>query len=231
MTVWWHLLLGHLLADFVLKKDNFKMVCLIYLSGRSLLYFIVLAICCFKYLSLPWISIYGINLNGWLCLVFTAFIYFAVNMCGKYFKVSAKEQFAVFVLRQIVLVLVLFLISPTVNFEGGFKHYIWGPDWLLIVNFCLVITYGISAFLLNLSSCINGAVNTQGLFDKRFLNNLFRFIIFLLLVIPGFLFPFIALILVLSAGRYSLFKDERNYLYGGCIITAALAILFRGIFY
>jgi len=231
MTAFWYLLLGHLLADFVLNKDNFEDVSPVYLAGHAFLYFIVIIICCFNYLFLPWFSVCGFIFNGWFCAAFIAFIYFLVDCCRKYLKVDIKWYFAAFILRQIVLILVLFLFTPIVEFEGDFKHYVWGHDWVLIVNFCLLVTYGISAFMLNLSYWLHKGVNTQGLFDKRFLNNMFRLVIFLLLIIPGFLFPLTALILVFLAGRYGLFKDERKYLYGGCIMAVMLAILFRGIFY
>lgn len=231
MTVFWYLLLGHLLADLVLKKDDFETLSFTYLAAHSFVYFLILLVCCFNYLSLPWLKAGGFVFNGWLCSALIAFIYFIVNCCGKYLQVSAILRLPAFILRQTVLILVLFLFTPIVSFEGDFKHYIWGADYLLIINFCLIITYGISAFMLNLSYSLHKGINTQGLFDKRFLNNLFRLIIFLLLIIPGFLFPLAALVLVFLAGRYGLFKDERNYLYCGCIITALLAILFRGIFY
>lgn len=230
MTVFWDMLLAHLLTDFVFKRKEVYGASFGYIAFSGFLYFAVLALCCFKFLSAAWFELPFLTLNGWAVIAIAAFIYFLANLYGKYFSVPQRLRFPFFIFRQTAYLLFLFILSPVLPFEGNFVHYMLGPDLLIIANSCLIVTFGFSAFLVALSYSLNDGVCNQGLFDKRFLNMLFRLIIFLLLIIPGILFPAMAFILVILAAYYGLFKDEKKYLYTGCIMTAAFAFLIRGVF-
>ena len=222
MTVFWYMLLAHLLTDFVFKRKEVYGASFLYVVYRGFLYFAVLALCCFKFLPAVWFDLPSATLNGWSVIGVAAFIYFLANLYGKYFPVPQRLR--------LVYLLFLFILSPVLPFGGDFIHYMAGPDLLIIANGCLIVTFGFSAFLVALSYSLNDGVCKQGFFDKKFLNMLFRLVLFLLLIIPGILFPIMAVILVILAAYYGLFKDEKKYLYTGCIMTAAFAFLIRGVF-
>lgn len=230
MIVFWHLLLGHLLADFVLKRKALKTKNIGYFVWRAGLYFIALCLCCLNYITLPWFEIAGRQFNGFYAAFVAALAYFAVGFLGRGVKIRRSALFF-FLARQFILVSILLIITPVLPFDGDFLHYIYGSDLLFIINSCIIVSYVLSAFLLRLSLALDDRINIKAFFDRRFLSMLLRVVLFLLILMPGWFGVLCAAVIFIYLLKTKLFEDGGFYFYIGCFITAAFAILCRGVFH
>lgn len=230
MIVFWHLLLGHLLADFVLKRKALKTKNIGYFVWRAGLYFIALCLCCLNYITLPWFEIAGRQFNGFYAAFVAALAYFTVGFLGRGVKIRRSALFF-FAARQFILLAILLIITPVAAFDGDFLHYIYGPDLLFIINSCIIVSYVLSAFLLRLSLALDDRINIKAFFDRRFLSMLLRVVLFLLILMPGWFGVLCAAVIFIYLLKTKLFEDGGFYFYTGCFITAAFAILCRGVFH
>ena len=230
MIVFWHLLLGHLLADFVLKRKALKTKNIGYFVWRAGLYFIALCLCCLNYITLPWFEIAGRQFNGFYAAFVAALAYFSVGFLGRGVKIRRSALFF-FLARQFILVSLLLIITPVLPFDGDFLHYIDGSDLLFIINSCIIVSYVLSAFLLRLSLALDDRINIKAFFDRRFLSMLLRVVLFLLILMPGWFGVLCAAVILICLFKTKLFEDGGFYFYTGCFITAAFAILCRGVFH
>lgn len=231
MTAFWHLLLGHLAADFVLRKNFVERQEPLYVIWRSVIYYLVLALCSWRYLPLEWFSVRAVAFNGWLTLLFAAFVYLLINVFGLYGISNARRGLAFFFAKQFIMLNTLFIIMPVLSYDGDLLHYIYGPDLLFLLNGSLIATYGISIFLIRLSMCMDNTLDSAGFFDRRFLNMLLRLVLFLLIIIPGWSGPLFACFVILGALRTGFFKDGGRIFYLGCGLAVVFGILCRGIFH
>ena len=231
MTAFWYLLFGHLLADFVLKeKEGFYGRSVKYCFWRSLLYFAVLCLCCYKYLTLPWVDFNGLELGGGFSLGLAGLAYFVYALFERRAARSRKALF-LFVGRQFIQLSVLLIITPVIPFDGDFLHYIYGPDILFIINGSLTAGYVISDLLINLSFTINRPIEAKSLFDQRFHNMLLRVVLFLLIIIPGWFWSAAAAVLLAIVIRRGLFKDDKFYFSIGGVLTIIFGLICKGIFH
>ncbi len=231
MTVFWYLLLGHLLADFVFKdKDGFYGRSVKYCLWRGFVYFAVLSLCCYKYLELPWIDFSGIELGGLFSLGLAGLAYFVYAFFERKNERGRKALF-LFAGRQFILLSVLFIIMPVIPFDGDFLHYIYGPDLLFVVNGSLIAGYVISELLINLSLTIDKPIDAKSLFDQRFHNMLLRVVLFLLIIIPGWFGVAVAAAAMAFLIKHGIFRDDKFYFYIGCALTLVFGLICKGIFH
>ena len=228
MTVFGHLLLGHLLADFVLKRKALKHKNAGYFIWRAGLYFMALSLCCANYLFMPWFEISGLQLNGFCAAALAAAAYLAVGFLGRGVQIRRSALFF-FLARQFILISILLIIAPVPPFDGDFLHYIYGSDLLLIINSCLIVSYVFSAFLLRLSLALDDRLNIKAFFDRRFLNMLLRVVLFLLIIMPGWFGFLCAAVISICLIKTKLFEDDDLYFYIGGFMTVVFAILCRGV--
>lgn len=230
MIVFWHLLLGHLIADFVLKRKALKTKNIGYFVWRAVLYFSALCLCCLNYITLPWFEIGGRQFNGFYASALAALAYFAVGFLGRRVPIRGSALFF-FLARQFILVSILLIITPVLPFDGDFLHYIYGSDLLFIINSCLIVSYVFSAFLWRFALALDIRINIKAFFDRRFLNMLLRVVLFLLILMPGWFGALCAAVIFVCLIKTKLFEDGSFYFYIGCFITAVFAILCRDVFH
>lgn len=230
MIIFWHLLLGHLLADFVLKRKALKNKNAGYFIWRAGLYFATLSFCCINYISMPWLELGGRVFNGFYATALAALAYFAVGFLGRGVQIRRSALFF-FAARQFILLAILLIITPVAAFDGDFLHYIYGPDLLFIVNSCLIVSYVFSAFLVRLSLALDDRIDIKAFFDRRFLNMLLRVVLFLLILMPGWFGASCALFVLIFLIKFKFFEDDGFYFRAGCLMSVVFAILCRGVFH
>jgi len=189
MTVFWHLLFAHLLADFVLHGNRTfdlkrRIPALGYLLHGSI-YFACLAVCTWPFLNIPWVETYYYSLNGWSTVFLLALMHSLADMINRADVMELEGcNTAMFLCWQLIEILMLFVAFPLMPAGAlPLKRYLLGGELLLVVNGSLFVTYFIMVFIHLLSrDFLDGAYPTL---DEKYLSMLYRLVFFLLFLLPG----------------------------------------------
>ena len=231
MSIFWRLVLAHLLADFlfhfnfIYKLKNTKIF-----SGylvHGLVFFITALFCVQGYLNRPWLNLGLFTLNGTQSLIVLA------SLHALFDKLNPSEtrafegyNFSLFLLWQAMEIMLLFIFAPLVHIKG--ESFFIGNKLLFLFIGVLIVTYFFMVLihLFKRDFC----KGTYPIFDERFVSTLYRLSLYLLLLIPGFwgyvlgfLWAFLCAIL-----KKPFVIDNCPYrLYGGTIITIIFALIMR----
>lgn len=235
MTIFWRLVLAHLMADFlfhfnfIYRLKNTKIFAGYLVHG--LVFFLAGAICCKDYLFIPWLNLGVISLNGMQSLLVLSVLHTLLD------KINPSEVRAfnglnsvLFLLWQIMEIMLLFVFAPFVSVKG--QSFIVGNKFIFIFIGVLVTTYFfmVLIYLFKRDFC----KGVYPIFDERFVSTLYRLALYLLLLIPGFwgycfggLWAFSGAVL-----KKPFVIDTCPYrLYGGTVITIIFALIMRFFIY
>ena len=235
MTVFWHLLLAHLLADFPLHSDYIyrKKITNPFkgLSVHGLVYLIALLVCCFPYLEIQWFTFAGISFNG----VETIFLLTLIHMASDYIDISDNHDLVginalMFVCWQGIEIAVLFLVAPIVPQSTGFT--LWLLKFIIILCGLISVTY----ILMVLTHLFikDFARKKYPSFDERYTTMLYRGGLYMALMLPSKLGYAIAtvwifcLLFVFDMKKVS-FVSSKNIM--GTILTILIALFVRNLIY
>lgn len=231
MTIFWHLLFAHMLADFVFHGNrtfDLKKNTLLYghlLHGA--VYFACLAVCVWPFLNIPWVTTWSYTLNGWSVIFLLALIHALIDRLNKADIMTLDGcNAAMFLVWQSVEILILFVVFPVLPVDSpDLKRYIFGAKLLLVANGSLFVTYFLMVFIhLICRDFLNGKYPSL---DAKYLSMLYRLVFFLLFLLPGWY----GYVLGLSWGVWSLYYNRSRFLddSGVRIVIGSAAALIFGI--
>lgn len=235
MSVFWHLLLAHLLADFPLHSDYIyrKKITNPFkgLSVHGLVYLIALLVCCFPYLEIQWFTFAGISFNG----VETVFLLTLIHMTSDYIDISDNHNLVginalMFICWQAIEIAVLFLVAPILPKSTG--HTLWLLKFIIVLCGLIVATFII--MVLTHLFIKDFTHKKYPSFDERYTTMLYRGGLYMALMLPskiGYaiaLVWIICLLFVFDAKKVS-FISAKNIM--GTVLTILIALVVRNLIY
>jgi hypothetical protein len=235
MSIFWRLVLAHLLADFlfhfnfIYRLKHTKIFAGYFVHG--IVFFLSALICCKGFLNFPWIDLGALKLNG----VQTIFILSVLHALLDKLNPSETRAFAgynlsLFLLWQLIEIMILFIFVPLVSVKG--QSFIVGDRFIFILIGVLITTYFFMVLihLFKRDFC----QGTYPIFDERFVSTLYRLSLYLLLLIPGFWGYVFGFLWACSGAvlKKPFVIDTCPYrLYGGTVITIIFALIMRFFLY
>lgn len=235
MSIFWRLVLAHLLADFlfhfnfIYRLKNTKVFAGYFVHG--VVFFLMGLICCHNFLNLPWINFGSISLDGTKSIFVLAVLHALLD------KINPSEtrsfdgyNFSLFLLWQAIEIMLLFIVAPLVSVKG--ESFIVGDRFIFILIGSLVSTYFfmVLIYLFKRDFCHS----TYPIFDERFVSTLYRLTLYLLLLMPSFWGYMLGLTWAFSGSvlKKPFVIDSCPYrLYGGTVITMIFALIMRFFIY
>ncbi len=231
MSIFWRLILAHLMADFlfhfnfIYKLKNTKIFAGYFVHG--LVFFCSAILCCHDFLFIPWLNLGFFNLNGVQSILILAVLHTLLD------KINPSETRAfkgynlfLFLLWQAMEIMLLFIFAPFVSVPN--QSFIVGDKLIFIFIGVLISTYFFMVSIHFLKRDINQS--TYPIFDERFVSTLYRLSLYLFLLIPGFWGYLLCLIwafLVVVLKKPFVVDTCPYRLYGGTAITIILALIMR----
>lgn len=229
MTIFWHLLLAHMLADFVFHGNrtfDLKKNTLLY--GHLLhgfIYFCCLAVCAWPFLNYPWVHTWSYTLNGWSVIFMLALVHALIDRLNKAdIMVLDGCNAAMFLVWQSVEIMILFVVFPILPVDSpDFKKYFLGAHLLLVVNGSLFVTYFLMVFIHLLNR--DFLQNSYPTLDEKYLSMLYRLVFFLLFLLPGWY----GYVLGFSWGIWAVYYNRRKLIDSSAlrvIVGSSASIIF-----
>lgn len=231
MSIFWRLVLAHLMADFlfhfnfIYKLKNSKFFAGYFVHG--VVFFVCASACCWNYLNISWFF----GLNGvqsiFILAVLHAFLD-KINPCET--RSFEGYNFSLFLLWQAIEIMLLFIVAPFVSVRG--ESFIIGDKFIFIVIGMLISTYFFMVLihLFKRDFC----QGVYPIFDERFVSTSYRLAIYLLLLIPTVWGYILGSLWVVSGAilKKPFIIDNCPYrLYGGTVITVIFALIVRFLIY
>ena len=231
MSIFWCLVLAHLMADFlfhfnfIYKLKNTKIFAGYFVHG--LVFFWSAILCCHNFLFIPWINLGPFVLNGVQSILILAVLHTLLD------KINPSEtrsfqgyNLFLFLLWQAMEIMLLFIFAPFVSVPG--QSFIVGDKLIFILIGVLISTYFFMVLIHFFKK--DFCQGTYPIFDERFVSTLYRLSLYLCLLIPGFwgyLLGFIWAFLVVILKKPFVVDTCPYRLYGGTAITIILALIMR----
>lgn len=235
MSIFWRLVLAHLMADFlfhfnfIYKLKNTKIFAGYIVHG--LVFFWSAVLCCHEFLFIPWLNLGSFDLNGVQSILILAVLHALLD------KINPSEtrsfqgyNLFLFLLWQAMEIMLLFIFAPFISIPG--QSIFVGDKLIFIFIGVLISTYFFMVSIHFLKRDINQSA--YPIFDERFVSTLYRLSLYLLLLIPGFwgyLLGFIWAFLVVILKKPFVVDTCPYRLYGGTAITIILAFIMRFFMY
>ncbi len=196
MTIFWRMLLAHLLADFTLQFDivnRLKRKNMLGMWIHCLTHVVVSLALTWNHLSETWFSAWGTTVNGWGAIALMFAVHYGIDELRIYsMKRGYRDNTASFLTDQAAHVYLLFMICPV---SMGASASMTGEKWAAIASLLVLITHFTTVLIYFLEKDIFGKSFPD--FDEKY------FLIFERLVVWAFFFasgywwvPFAALWIV-----------------------------------
>lgn len=231
MSIFWCLVLAHLMADFlfhfnfIYKLKHTKVFAGYFVHG--VVFFLCGLICCQKYLSMVWFNLGGLTLNGTQSIFILGVLHALLDKLNPS-EVRASKGFNLFLflLWQAMEIMLLFIFAPLIHVRG--ESFLIGDKFIFIFIGVLITTYFFMVLihLFKRDFC----EGIYPIFDERFVSTLYRLALYLLLLIPSFWGYLLGMAWVFSGAilKKPLTIDNCPYrLYGGTVMTVIFALLMR----
>ena len=230
MTIFLRLLAAHMLTDFIIFRDR---ICFLRQGGgckgcllHSAIYIACIAILCWPFMGIDWVIFGGFKFNGWFMLAPLALLHIAADRFDRSLTAAGAPGYntAYFLLWQTISVLLLFLIAPLAHYT----EIIYFDKVLLVVIGAVFVTY----FLMLLLYYIEKDLSAQEfpIPDERYASMLYRLVIYLLLLIPGYMgwgLGVLWLVFASSTKNISGFDGSKIRIYAGTPLTVIAAVIIR----
>ena len=181
MTIFWRLLLSHLLADFTLQFDvvnRLKRTSIWGMFIHCMTHLVVSLALTWPWLGDVWFSAGGVRVNGWWALSVMFAVHYIVDELRVYsMKSWYKDNTLSFLMDQVLHIYVLFLISPVAVTAPG---QLLGEKWVAIACTLVLVTHFTTVMIYFLEKDVFG--KTFPHFDEKY------FLIFERLVLWAFFF-------------------------------------------
>ena len=231
MSIFWRLVLAHLMADFLFHFNfiyNLKRTKKF--SGYLLhgaVFFICALVCSQDYLALPWLDFGSFSFNGTQSLFLLALLHALLDKMNPS-EVRAFKGFNLFsfLLWQAMEIMLIFIIAPVIYIPQ--ESFIIGDKFVFILIGILINTYFFMVLIHLFKRDFRAG--TYPIFDERFVSTLYRLSLYLLLLIPSFWGYILGSLWVFCAAviKKPLVIDNCAYrLYGGTVITIIFALIVR----
>lgn len=186
MLIFWRLLLGHLLADFTFQvnvinawKRRSIWGMLVHCAMHPLFY----ALLTWRYLGEVWVSVHGVQLPGWVCILILFALHLAEDQSrvGHIRKNRSRDNTIYFVVDQLIHWLCLFAFLPIGLYDAtqGLFPEKWPPVLCLVIgatHFCGILTYFIEKDFFD---------STFPEFEEKYMAIAERLVIIFCLLFPG----------------------------------------------
>ena len=235
MSIFWRLVLSHLLADFlfhfnfIYKLKNTKIFAGYFVHG--LVFFLSATICCKNFLFIPWFNLGSFSLNGVQSIIILAVLHALLDKLNpSETRAFQKYNLLLFLLWQAMEIMLLFIFAPFVYIPG--QSFFVGDKLIFIFIGILISTYFFMVSIYFLKRDINQSA--YPIFDERFVSTLYRLSLYLFLLIPGFVGYLLGVIwafLVVILKKPFVIDTCPYRLYGGTAITIILALIMRFFMY
>ena len=235
MSIFWRLVLSHLLADFlfhfnfIYKLKNTKIFAGYFVHG--LVFFLSATICCKNFLFIPWLNLGSFSLNGVQSIIILAVLHALLDKLNpSETRAFQKYNLLLFLLWQAMEIMLLFIFAPFVYIPG--QSFFVGDKLIFIFIGILISTYFFMVSIYFLKRDINQSA--YPIFDERFVSTLYRLSLYLFLLIPGFVGYLLGVIwafLVVILKKPFVIDTCPYRLYGGTAITIILALIMRFFMY
>lgn len=237
MTVFWRLLIGHFLTDFVFhqrKMHELKIQKpLLGFLAHGAIYYICGAILCFPFLGMEWLAVKGLSLNGWAAMgVLCAFHLLADKLNRADTMQGGHYNTVYFLLWQAINIFVLFLVFPVLPVEEFLKTRFLTDRFFIVVCGALFVTYFLTIFLHLIKRDLE--LEDYPVFDERYTAMLYRLVLYFVILFPsywGYLFGTLWLGVVVYAKGKRIFDACHIKMLGGTILTILTAFAVRFVLY
>jgi len=240
MIVLWRLILGHLIADFLLQTREFvawKRKSVWGLVAHSLVHLVIYTLLVFPYLNDVWVQIINVDIVGWQALLLITTFHFLIDY-GRGYKLndkikreSKKGQSLYFLFDQFLHFMVIFIFFPIkITTE---KISIFPEVWVLVLIFLILSTYFTTYLVHFAESDLFGDTDIPS-FDEKYLTMSHRIILYLLFLFPGYFWiVFVAIWLLLSImAKHQRLIDISNFsFYVSILLTFGFGMITRMIIY
>ncbi len=238
MTVFWRLILAHLLADFTCQTDfinHWKRKSVAGLLAHSLMHPAWTLLLAWPYLGQVWIRVLGTGLTGWAC----ALIIFATHYLEDHWRVhsiiknGAPDSTLYFLWDQFFHLAVIFSVTP----DGSFSSWagwegLFPQKWVALACLFVLATHASTVWIYFIEKDLYGRPFPQ--FQEKYLSMLERLVLAVSCLAPGWTWvmavvPFAAAMRWAHRRGLTAFSNMEFYLGG----AAALAFGFtaRMIYY
>lgn len=236
MTIFWHLLLAHLLADFTFHTDYIyqKKISNPFkgLAIHGLVYLVCLSLCCLPYLDIKWFTVANISFNGVEAILLLTFL----HILSDFIDVSDNHDVIginalMFTCWQLIEISILFIVAPfTLSPTEGLSF--WLLKFIIILNGLIISAHLLMVFIhLLIKDFVHKNYPT---FDERYVSMIYRGGLYMALVLPSYIAFIVALIWIVCL--YIIFKmKEVSFMSGkniaGTVLTLLIAIGVRYLIY
>ncbi len=220
MTIFWRLLLSHLLSDFTLQFDIVNKLKRKYMWGmliHCLTHFVVSVSLTWPYLGDTWVSVGGTGINGWWALAIMFTIHYIVDELRVYsMKGWYKDNTISFLLDQVIHIYVLFMISPVSVPAPG---TLLGEKWIAIACMLVLVTHATTVIIYFLEKDLFGKAYPH--FDEKYLLIFERVVLWAFFFVAGYWWVPFAI-----AWAVQLFYMHRKRIIDMSTLNVALNIFF-----
>ncbi|HNT98105.1 MAG TPA: DUF3307 domain-containing protein [Elusimicrobiales bacterium] len=143
MTIFWRLLLSHLLADFTLQFNVVNRMKREGLAGmviHCLTHFVVALALVWQWLPDVWFRAGNLPFNGWTAMVLLLVTHYMVDQLRVYTMrtLRFRDGLLSFLLDQFLHVYILFLLAPVFTLDSDFFH----PEkWVGLLSMLVIVTH------------------------------------------------------------------------------------------
>lgn len=143
MTIFWRLLLSHLLADFTLQfnvVNKLKREGMLGMVIHCMTHFVVASALVWQWLPDVWFTVGPLPFNGWTCMVLLLVTHYMVDQLRVYTMKTLhfRDNSVSFFMDQFLHVYVLFLLSPVFVLDGGF---LVPEKWVGVLAMLVIVTH------------------------------------------------------------------------------------------
>lgn len=143
MTIFWRLLLSHLLADFTLQfnvVNKLKREGMLGMAIHCMTHFVVAVALVWPWLADVWFVVGPVPFNGWTCMVLLLVTHFMVDQVRVYTMQTLhfRDNSFSFFADQFMHVYILFMLSPVSVLDSGF----FVPEkWVGLLSMLVIVTH------------------------------------------------------------------------------------------
>ncbi|MEW6040640.1 MAG: DUF3307 domain-containing protein [Elusimicrobiota bacterium] len=236
MSVFWRLLLAHLLTDFTFQTDKIALWKRGSIGGvvfHSSIFLLISVLFCLPFLNQTWWK-----LPGYLCI----FLLFLIHFIEDYYRIlsiqkaGAPDNILFFVWDQFIHIVIIFLFTPTtinLNISGKKELFplslisgdaLFSDKIFIVLSIAVVVTHFTSILIYYLEQHFYGRDLITNRLKGKYYLIVERLFIFVCLLLPGpwwLVFPVVWLIRPLAHRNNNAYKFSRMNI----ILSNILAIV------
>jgi hypothetical protein len=233
MTIFWRLVLSHLLSDFTLQFDivnRLKRQGAWGMLLHCLTHFVVSVALTWSYLGDTWFHLGPVGVNGWWALTLMFAVHYGVDELRVYsMKSWYKDNTLSFLVDQVLHLYVLLLISPAEVTAGG--GYL-GEKWVMLACALVLVTDFTTVLVYFLEKDVFGKAFPH--FDEKYFLTFERVVLWAFFFVAGYWWIPFALawtVQILYVRRKRILDMSRMNVVLNIVLAAAFGLWARYLYY